>query len=130
VAAVRCAAQPFLKGESALQVGKLNKRVQIISRKAQTDDLGFDTLQDVVHCTCWASIEPARGKVFYEMERKADTEYSKITIRWRPGITHDMKVKYQNNLYDIDTIVDPYMRHESLELYCTEEIRGQDNEQQ
>ena len=93
-----------------MQVGKLNKRVQIISRKAQTDDLGFDTLQDVVHCTCWASIEPARGKVFY-------------------GITHDMKVKYQDHLYDIDTIVDPYMRHESLELYCTEEIRGQDDEQ-
>lgn len=112
-----------------MQVGKLNKRVQIISRKAQTDDLGFDTLQDVVHCTSWASIEPARGKVFYEMERKADTEYSKITIRWRPGITHDMKVKYQDHLYDIDTIVDPYMRHESLELYCTEEIRGQDDEQ-
>lgn len=111
-----------------MQTGKLNKRVQIISQKAQTDDLGFDTLQDVVHCICWASIEPARGKVFYEMERKADTEYSKITIRWRPGITHDMKVKYQDHLYDIDTIVDPYMRHESLELYCTEEIRGQDNE--
>jgi SPP1 family predicted phage head-tail adaptor len=113
-----------------MQVGKLNKRVQIISQKAQTDNLGFDMLQDAVYCTCWASIEPASGKVFYEMERKADTEYSKITIRWRPGITHDMKVKYQDHLYDIDTIVDPYMRHESLELYCTEEIRGQDNEQQ
>ena len=112
-----------------MQVGKLNKRVQIISQKAQTDNLGFDMLQDAVYCTCWASIELDRGKVFYEMERKADTEYSKITIRWRPGITHDMKVKYQDHLYDIDTIVDPYMRHESLELYCTEEIRGQDNEQ-
>ena len=42
--------------------------------------------------------------------------------------TRDMKVKYQNHLYDIDTIVDPYMRHEALELYCTEEVRGTDNE--
>ncbi len=53
----------------------------------------------------------------------------KITIRWRPGVTHDMKVKYQDHLYDIDTIVDPYMRHEALELYCTEEVRGTGNEQ-
>jgi SPP1 family predicted phage head-tail adaptor len=67
-----------------------------------TDAYGFDTQTDVVVYRCWASIEPARGKVFYEMERKADTEYSKITIRWRPGVTHDMKVKYQNHLYDID----------------------------
>ena len=40
-----------------------------------------------------------------------------------------MIVKYQNHLYDIDTIVDPYMRHEALELYCTEEVRGTDYEQ-
>ena len=88
----------------------------------------FGVRRSCVGYRCWASIEPARGKVFYEMERKADTEYSKITIRWRPGVTHDMKVKYQDHLYDIDTIVDPYMRHEALELYCTEEVRGTDNE--
>ena len=98
------------------------------SDAATTDEYGFDTQTDVVVYRCWASIEPARGKVFYEMDRKADTEYSKITIRWRPGVTHDMKVKYQNHLYDIDTIVDPYMRHEALELYCMEEVRGTDNE--
>ena len=39
-----------------------------------------------------------------------------------------MKVKYQDHFYDIDTIVDPYMRHEALELYCTEEVRGTGNE--
>lgn len=58
-----------------------------------------------------------------------NVEYSKITIRWRPGVTHDMKVKYREHLYDIDTIVDPYMRHEAPELYCTEEVRGKGNEQ-
>lgn len=110
-----------------MQIGKLNKRVQIIRKEPGSDEYGFDTQHDAVYCTCWASIEPAKGKVLYEMERKADTEYSTITIRWRPGITHDMKVKYQDHLYNIDTIVDPYMRHESLELYCSEEIRGDEN---
>ena len=98
-----------------MKTGLLNKRIEILGKQAVTDEYGFDTQADVVVYCCWASIEPARGKVFYEMERKADTEYSKITIRWRPGVTHDMKVKYQDHLYDIDTIVDPYMRHEALE---------------
>lgn len=111
-----------------MKTGLLNKRIEILGKQVATDAFGFDTQTDVVVYRCWASIEPARGKVFYEMERKADTEYSKITIRWRPGVTHDMKVKYQNHLYDIDTIVDPYMRHEALELYCMEEVRGTDNE--
>ncbi|WP_288300751.1 phage head closure protein [uncultured Veillonella sp.] len=112
-----------------MKTGLLNKRIEILGKQAVTDEYGFDTQADVVVYRCWASIEPVRGKVFYEMERKADMEYSKITIRWRPGVTHDMKVKYQDHLYDIDTIVDPYMRHEALELYCTEEVRGTDYEQ-
>ena len=78
-----------------MKTGLLNKRIEILGKQAATDGYGFDTQTDVVVYRCWASIEPARGKVFYEMERRADTEYSKITIRWRPGVTHDMKVKYQ-----------------------------------
>ena len=75
-----------------MKTGLLNKRIEILGKQAVTYEYGFDTQADVVVYCCWASIEPARGKVFYEMERKADTEYSKITIRWRPGVTHDMKV--------------------------------------
>lgn len=110
-----------------MKIGLLDKRIEILGRKSVMDEYGFDTQADTVVCRCWASIKPARGKVFYEMERKADTEYTLITIRWRPHITHDMKVKYQNHFYAIDTMVDPYMRHEALELYCTEEIRGTDS---
>lgn len=110
-----------------MKTGLLNKRITILGKKAVTDDYGFDAQQENVICKCWASIKPARGKVFYELERKADTEYTVITIRWRSNITHDMRVKYQEHFYDIDTIVDPNMRHEALELYCTEEIRGTDS---
>lgn len=109
-----------------MKTGLLNKRIEILGKKAVTDEYGFDTQTEDVIYRCWASIKPARGKVFYELERKADTEYTLITIRWRKGITHDMKVRYLEHIYDIDTIVDPNMRHESLELYCTEEIRGTD----
>ena len=76
-----------------MKTGLLNNGLRFLGKQAVTDEYGFDTQADVVVYRCWASIEPARGKVFYEMERKADTEYSKITIRWRPGVTHDMKVK-------------------------------------
>ena len=113
-----------------MKTGLLNKRIEILGKQAATDEYAEAEHGRAVRDD-GAEIVPRigdRGKVFYEMERKADTEYSKITIRWRPGVTHDMKVKYQNHLYDIDTIVDPYMRHEALELYCTEEVRGMDNE--
>ena len=54
-----------------MKTGLLNKRIEILGKQAVTDEYGFDTQADVVVYRCWASIEPARGKVFYEMERKA-----------------------------------------------------------
>lgn len=35
-----------------------------------------------------------------------------------------MEVHYQGHVYDIQSVVDPLMEHESLELYCTERKRG------
>lgn len=110
-----------------MQTGRLTKRIQIIGQVKTLDEHGFDTMEEAVLFTCWAEIKPARGKVLYEMERKDSTEYVVITIRWRPNLTHDLKVKYQDHTYSIDNIVDPYMRHEALELYCTEDVRGQDH---
>ena len=110
-----------------MKTGRLTKRVTIIRQVPVKDEHGFDAMGEDVFLTCWAEIKPARGKTLYEMERKEGVEYTVITIRWRPGITHDMKVKYQEHVYSIDNMVDPYMRHEALELYCSEEVRGVDN---
>lgn len=107
-----------------MQTGRLEKRVQIIGQKQSKDEHGFDTMEEAVLFTCWAEIRPIRGKTLYDLERTDTQEPTVITIRWRPSITHDMKVKYQDHVYAIDTIVDPFMRHEMLELHCTETIRG------
>ena len=48
-----------------MKTGLLNKRIEILGKQAVTDEYGFDTQADVVVYRCWASIEPARGKVFY-----------------------------------------------------------------
>ena len=63
-----------------MKTGLLNKRIEILGKQAATDAYGFDTQTDVVVYRCVGIHRPARGKVFYEMDRKADTEYSKITI--------------------------------------------------
>ena len=46
-----------------MKTGLLNKRIEILGKQAATDAYGFDTQTDVVVYRCWASIEPARGKV-------------------------------------------------------------------
>lgn len=107
-----------------MKIGRLTRRIEILGNVDVKDEYGFNKQEERVVARCWASIEPARGKTYYDMERTADTEYTVITIRWRKGLTHGMRVRYQDHVYDIDSIVDPSMRHERLELYCSEAIRG------
>lgn len=103
----------------------LNKRVKIVGNVQTTED-GWDTTKPVVVCTTWASIQPARGREWYEARAIRTDESIKIVIRYRTGITHDMKIQYQHHTYEIQSIVDPFEDHESLEIYCIEKLRGQD----
>ena len=41
-----------------------------------------------------------------------------MTIRYRKGVTPDMWMEIQGQRYEILYILDPYLRHETLELFC------------
>jgi len=60
--------------------------------------------------------------------RAAETTISrtthKVTIRYRKGLTEDMWLEIEGETYDILYILDPYMRHEWLEIFCEVRTRG------
>ena len=72
----------------------------------------------------WCGVTPQTGSLL--TGRPAETVLSrtthKVTIRYRPGITADMWLEIGGEPYDILYILDPYLRHETLELFC--EVRG------
>ena len=106
--------------------GTLDKRISIVGTIAGTDADGFDTVAQGVICKCWARIEPARGKEYYESQKTGTAEAVKITIRYRASIKESFSVQYGSHIYAINSIVNPYMSNESLELYCSEKLRGGD----
>lgn len=107
--------------------GTLNKRIDIIKPQSQDTD-GWDKVADnAIYKRIAASIKPARGREFYESQRLRDDAAVKITIRYRKNIDEGCKVKYKDHMYDIQSVVDPEMMHESLEFYCIEKKRGDSN---
>lgn len=104
--------------------GTLTRRVDIYGT-AQVDEGGFDYAGRVLlfHGIA-AAIAPVRGQELYEMGATREDQPLKIVIRYRKNVTEDMEVHYQGHVYDIQSVVDPLMEHESLELYCTERKRG------
>ena len=71
-------------------------------------------------CYLWCSVVPQTGSLL--TGRPAETQLSrtthKVIIRYRPGVTPDMWLEIQGQRYEILYILDPYLRHETLELFC------------
>ena len=92
--------------------GKLNKRVDIYR--------GDKLLLKNIH----ASIAPIRGREYYNARMTESKANATIVIRYRTGIDEGCTVLYGDKVYDIESVVDPYEEHESLELYAVSKRRG------
>lgn len=68
----------------------------------------------------WCGVTPQTGSLL--TGRPAETQLSrtthKVVIRYRKGVTSDMWLEIQGQRYEILYILDPYLRHETLELFC------------
>lgn len=113
-----------------VEIGSLDKRINIMEYQDSTDEHGFthQNLTDAIGNAIWARIEPARGKTYYEQYKDKVEFVTKVTIRYRKGITADMLVQYKGTIYKIMSVVDPYEAHVKLELMCNIKERGDSNE--
>lgn len=103
---------------------RANKRAEIW-RKAESEErdaLGQKPVRPELVATVWAGVTPQTGSLL--TGRVADTAIAstthKITIRYRPDVKADMWLVIEGVRYDILYPLDPYLRHETLELFCEE----------
>lgn len=104
--------------------GILNKKINIVGRITKTVN-GFEkTVDDYKYKNIFAYIHTQRGKEYFEVKQATNVEYTVITIRYRDNISQSDRVEYKKHVYEIQSIVNPDMSNESLELYCVEKLRG------
>ena len=71
-------------------------------------------------CTIWASVEPLKGREFFAAQKENAETTVRITIRYRSGISPDMRIKYGDKIYEINAIIDVEERHNELQIMCQE----------
>ena len=102
--------------------GRLNRRVELWRHKEteSTNILGQTAWEEEKIKTLWAEVRPQTGSLL--SRRIADTNLSrtthKITIRYTDGITPDMWIMARGERYNIIYILNPYLKNETLELFC------------
>lgn len=109
--------------------GTLNKKINIVA-KVTKEVNGFDkTVTEIKYKNISASIKPSRGREYCEAKQVSNAENVLIIIRYRNDIYQSDIVEYGKHSYEIQSVVNPEMMNESLELYCVEKIRGKKQEE-
>lgn len=108
-----------------MQSGKLRHRVTIRNlietQSTVTGELArsWSTVLDGV----WASVEPYQGREYFASQQFQSKTSHRITIRYSTvNITPKMVVANGTHLYEVESIINPELRNNELQLMCFERI--------
>ena len=112
-----------LSGERDLKAGTLRHEVTIQQKSVTRDAYGAEVITWTVLENVWASIEPISGREYFMSQQTQSVVDTKITIRYLSGIHPYDRVLYGTRIYDIQTIINPNEKNESLTLMCREFVQ-------
>lgn len=93
--------------------GELRHRITF-----QSQDLENETWNSSF--TTWANINPISGREYYQAETINSDLTHKIRLRYRKGITPDMRIVYNSRIFYISSVINEYEKSSILQLMCRE----------
>lgn len=104
-----------------LRAGDMTRRVEV-----QEDELGAanesgqETPRWTTKFATWAGFEFVSGGETWNGHQVNDDEDCVITIRYRPGVTSQNRVKMGARVFAVKRVVNPQLADVELNLFCTE----------
>lgn len=98
--------------------GELNKRICIMTTVSTPNDNGYEEDQETIYCDCWAKVSNMSGTEIFKSNKDYSKVITRFLIRYRKDkiITTDMKVRFNNILYDITYVNNYKYSNEFLEI--------------
>lgn len=103
-----------------MRAGKLRHSITIQQQSTTQDSYGQQVETWTNVATVWASVEPLRGKEYFESKQEKAEVTTKITMRYRDGILPKMRVVFGSKTYDIQDVINLEERDRELHLMCLE----------
>lgn len=103
--------------------GKLRHRITFLRKVKEKNEVGDTVLVERPWKTVWASVEPLKGREYFEARKIQSEATHKIIIRYLTGVTPDMKIEFKGRIFDIEgPPINPEERNEYLEMYVIEKV--------
>jgi SPP1 family predicted phage head-tail adaptor len=99
---------------------KLRHRITLQSKTKVKDSEGITKEKWADVMTVWAAVEPLRGREYFQAAAVNQENTVRFRIRYRAGVTPNMRVKYGSRLFDIKSVIDIEERHVEMHLMCQE----------
>ncbi len=100
--------------------GKLRNRITF-QKKEKVKDLEGNTVTAWTdRFTVWASIKGLRGRELIDAGANAVEISTRIYIRYRRGVTHDMRIKFGERIFDIVNVNNIEERNIEYEILANE----------
>ena len=105
-----------------MNIGNMRHRVTI--EQKTIDNSGIDPIETwTKFATVWAAIEPLKGTEKWIDGAKliSNDVTGRIKIRYLPGVTPAMRVKYGTRIYEILAVINISERNEEINLMVREQ---------
>lgn len=102
----------------SLPAGRLRHRIEIQNYEMTQDDWGGVIYAWSHWAHVWASVEPLQGREFFAAQALQSQTTVRIRMRYRPGVTSQMRVLFDGRIYDIESVIEPQSRRHALQLMC------------
>ena len=89
-------------------------------RKIPDEHHGHTSLWDSV-ATVWAKVEPVSGREYYQSHQLKNAISHKITIRYRDGITEELRIVFEERIMKIESLINLEEQEWFMVLRCIEE---------
>lgn len=98
--------------------GMLNQRITVQGVVRISDGGGGyeETWANIV--TCWAQVQPLAGLERLTAAQQESTTDYRVTIRWREGLTAEMRVLWRGYRLDVNAIADAGPQAGFIALDC------------
>ena len=103
-----------------MDIGKLNRRVEILEFKKVRDSYGGEDGRWEVASEVWANIKPVSGTEYFTMQQVEAQVVVTITMRYNPNVNVMNRIRYLGKTFEIIGVSDEGAEHKVTILNCKE----------
>jgi SPP1 family predicted phage head-tail adaptor len=103
-----------------MKIGPLRHKITIQQKVPSRDSYGAEVITWDDFLEAWASIEPLSGREYFLAQQMQAAVDHKITMRYQAGILPEMRVKWNDRIFDIKAILNTEERNIEVVLMCKE----------